>query len=604
MASRGIVVLLFGLFLVRVDGQLSDISNQSELHLEETLMRLLLRLRLEEDFDTLLIYGQKCVFHALSKRLGVSTMLVLASSGSTDYDWNFSSSTLILGCGAAAEKEGNFRTSMKLQMRRRLLYIEEDMQPENVCENHSIREQHNVAMVKVDFVQSGSIYTCRCFQEANFEELQLIDHKPIFVEQFKNMRGATIKTLADQLVPRSMSYRDERSGEEKMVGYVANLMNSFAQKVNARLHLSAELRSEGGKATYHGNISKWAGEDLLDIGMSLATTWLSSSFDTLTYPYLTNSFCFMVPLPPRVPYRQLYTIIVDPLVLGIIFVMFCLFSLLLIYSQELSWRGLSLANVLLNDKSLRGLLGQSYPFPRNSSKQLKLVCSLLCFASVMMTTMYEAYLQSIFTSPPSEPMLRAINDVQNSRYKVAINGADLKLLHDSGYQGVKQLGRYYTHIIDDYHEFVRLRASFNTSFIFPVTDVAWYTYEQQQKIFAEPVFYFSDDICINRFFFLSLPVRRHLPYRELFEEHMLRQKEFGFVKFWVDRSFYEMVRLRLMPMKDLSSPEPPWETIYFEDLSWILSLYVVAMLLCCFCFFLELWGSRCCSKWRRCRTLN
>ncbi|BFG03296.1 uncharacterized protein DMAD_02591 [Drosophila madeirensis] len=106
MASRGIVVLLLGLFLVRVDGQLSDISNQSELHLED-------------------------------------------------------------------------RTSMKLQIRRRLLYIEEDMQPENVCENYSIREQHNVAMVKVDFVQSGSIYTCRCFQEANFEELQLIDYKPI-----------------------------------------------------------------------------------------------------------------------------------------------------------------------------------------------------------------------------------------------------------------------------------------------------------------------------------------------------------------------------------------------------------------------------------------
>ncbi|XP_022224035.2 uncharacterized protein LOC111075209 [Drosophila obscura] len=600
MASCEIAVLIC--CLVLVGGQLSDITNQNELELGETLLRLLLRLRLEEDFDTLLIYGQECVFHALSKRLEVST--VLASSGSTDYDWNFSSSTLILGCGATAEREQNNRTLMKLQVKRRLLYLKQDTQPEKVCDDYSTREQYNVAMVKEDFIHSGIIYTCRCFQELNFKELKLLDHRPIFVEQFKNMHGAPIKTLADQLAPRSMLDRDARTGEEKMVGFVANLMYNFAQMVNARVQMTTDMRSKGGKTPYFRNISKWAGDDLLDIGMALDTNWLRSNFDTLTYPYLTGSFCYMVPHPPKVPYRLLYTIIVDPLVMGIIFVLFCLFSLLLIYSQQLSWKGLTLANILLNDKSLRGLLGQSYPFPRNSSKQLKLVCSLLCFASVMMTTMYEAYLQSFFTSPPPEPLLRSINDVQHSRYKVAINRADMKFLHDSGHEGVQKLSKDRTHIIEDYSEFVSLRESFNASFIFPVTDMRWQTYEEQQKIFAKPVFYYSDDICINRFFFFSLPIRRHLPYRELFEEHILRQKEFGFLNFWLDRSFYDMVRLRLTPMKDFSSPAPLWDAIFFEDMSWILSLYVVAMLLCCFCFVLELWGSRCCSKWRRCRTPN
>ncbi|EDW34980.1 GL20073 [Drosophila persimilis] len=600
MASLGIVVLLF--CLGDVGGQLSDITNRSELDLEETLLRLLLRLRLEEHFDTLLIYGQECVFHTLSKRLEAST--VLASSGSSDYDWNFSSSTLILSCGASAEREGNYRTLMKLQMRRRLLYLTEDIQPEEVCHNYSLKEQYNIAMVKADFVQSGSIYTCRCFQELNFEELDLFDHKPIFVEQFRNMRGATIKTLADQLAPRSMSYHDEKTGEEKMTGFVANLLNSFAQKLNARLQLTSELRSKVGILNYYGNISKWVDEDLLDIGMSLDTTWIRSNFDTMTYPYVTGSFCFMVPHPPKVPYRQIYTMIVDPLVLGIIFVLFCLFSLLLIYSQQMSWKGLTVANILLNDKSLRGLLGQSFPFPRDSSKQMKLVCFLLCFASVMMTTMYEAYLQSFFTSPPPEPLLRSFNDVQHSRYKVAISQADLKLLLASGFQGIHQLSENRTCVFEDYNEFLNLRESFNASFIFPVTNLRWHTYVEQQKFFAEPVFYFSDDICINRFFFLAVQVRRHLPYRELFEEHMLRQKEFGFLKFWIDRSFYDMVRLRLTPLKDFSSPEALWDAIFLEDISWIMSLYMVAMLLCCFCFALELWVSRFWSKWGRCRAPN
>ncbi|EDW34979.1 GL20072 [Drosophila persimilis] len=589
MTSERLVVAL--LCLGQVTAQLSILSIHEGVDLEEKLLRLLLRLRVEQSFDTLVIYGEECAFHSMLRHSLGPTELV--SSGSTESDWNFSSSTLILSCGASAEREGNYRTLMKLQMRRRLLYLTEDNQPEEVCHNYSLKEQYNIAMVKADFVQSGSIYTCRCFQELNFEELDLFDHKPIFVEQFRNMRGATIKTLADQLAPRSMSYHDEKTGEEKMVGYVANLINSFAQKVNATLDFRS-VRKDGEKTeSVFKDIVRWVKEDRLDLGTTMVSSLQVLNLDSFSYPYLLTSYCLMVPIPARLPYNQIYAVIVDPLVLCIILVLFYLLSALLIYSQQLSWRGLTLANILLNDKSLRGLLGQSFPFPRDPRRNMKLVFFILCFASLMITTMYESYLQSFFTRPPPEPSIRTFQDIANSRHKLAISRFEMNVLSARKSSNIHLIRRNRICVLEDHEDFVLLRNSFNDSYVYTVSEDRWSTYQEQQRMFAQPLFYYSLDLCFNRFLFFHIPLRPHLPYRHLFEEHMQRQQEFGLVKFWKSRSFFDMVRLGVTPMRDSSLPPYINPSILVNDISWILKLYGAAMGISCCCFILELWF------WRR-----
>ncbi|XP_017145677.2 uncharacterized protein LOC108158042 [Drosophila miranda] len=589
MTSERLVVVL--LCLGQVTAQLSNLSIHEGVDLEEKLLRLLLRLRVEQSFDTLVIYGEECAFHSMLRHSLGPTVLV--SSGSTESDWNFSSSTLILSCGASAEREGNYRTLIKLQMRRRLLYLTEDIQPEEVCDNYSLKEQYNIAMVKADFVQSGSIYACRCFQELNFEELELFDHKSIFVEQFRNMRGATMKTLGDQLAPRCISYRDEKTGEDKMVGYVANLINSFAQKVNATLDFRF-VRKDGEKVeSVFKDIVRWVKEDRLDLGTTMVSSLQVLNLDSFSYPYLLTSYCLMVPIPARLPYNQIYAVIVDPLVLCIILVLFYLLSALLIYSQQLSWRGLTLANILLNDKSLRGLLGQSFPFPRDPSRNMKLVFFILCFASLMITTMYESYLQSFFTRPPPEPSIRTFQDIANSRHKLAISRFEMNVLSARKSSNIHLIRRNRICVLEDHEDFVLLRNSFNDSYVYTVSEDRWSTYQEQQRMFAQPLFYYSLDLCFNRFLLFHIPLRPHLPYRHLFEEHMQRQQEFGLVKFWKSRSFFDMVRLGLTPMRDSSPPPYINPSILVNDISWILKLYGAAMGISCCCFILELWF------WRR-----
>lgn len=582
----------------QLSAQILNYTQSRDLELlEGRLLRVLSRLNLEEEYNTLLIYGKECVFHSLLRKLEIPAVTV--PSGSTDYDWSFSTAILILSCGYDAENEENSYTLLKLQRTRRLIYLEDNSEPESVCMRYSLKEQHNIAMVKSDFDQSDTFYSCRLFQTPNYVEGHFFKDQPIYIENFQNMRAATIRTVADSLVPRTILYRDEKSGETKMMGYLGHMINTYAQKLNAKLHF-IDTSKLGAKKPSVLDIMNWVNEDIVDIGTALASSLQFKNMDSVWYPYLLTGYCLMVPIPAKMPYNLVYSMIVDPLVLSIIFVMLCLFSVLIIYTQHLSWKNLTLANILLNDKSLRGLLGQSFPFPPNPSKHLKLIIFVLCFASVMITTMYEAYLQSYFTQPPSEPYIRSFRDIGNSSLKMAISRLEVNVLTSLNNSHFREISKDHLLIFDDLSEYLVLRDSFNTSFIFPVSVDRWNGYEEQQKLFAEPAFYLATNLCFNQFMLFSPPLRRYLPHRHLFEDHMMRQHEFGLVTFWKSQSFIEMVRLGLASMEDLSRKRNEEVSLLLDDISWILKLYLGAMFISSFCFILEILrcGERCKRLWR------
>ncbi|XP_017077315.1 uncharacterized protein LOC108112078 [Drosophila eugracilis] len=577
----------------QLEASISDISAQNESHIEDGLLVLLLKLRQEEFYDTLIVYGEDCVFHSVIRHLDVPTVLV--SSGSTSYDWNFSSLTMILGCGPNADQEVTNRTLIKLQRNRRLIYLQGDIPPENVCNNYAQKEQFNIAMLKDDFDKSQIIYTCRYFQDPNFEEISLSEKKPIYIEQFRNMHGKPIRTMADLFTPRSMLYTDTKTNETKMTGYVANLISYFVLKVNATLNLEVLERNSSLR-----NILKKVKDDQIDIATTLETSLHETPLDTASYPFLLTTYCLMLKVPSKLPYNVIYAMIVDRLVLVIIFVMFCLISALLIYSENMTWRDLRLSNILLNDVSLRGLLGQSHPFPSNASKPLRMVFCILCFASIMMTTMYDAYLQSFFTDPPPGPHIRSFRDFGKFNQKIAITRIEVNVLTSSNNSQFREIPKDYLKVFDNWRDCIALRDAFNLSYNFLVTGDRWSAYAEQQTLFKEPLFYFAKDLCFSRLLFLSIPLRKHLPYRHLFEDHMMRQHEFGLVNYWKSHSFFDMVRFGKAPLKDLSQPKAYNRSLFLEDISFIMKLYLAAVGVSILCFLSEIGG----AKWRQWRKLR
>ncbi|KAH8277929.1 hypothetical protein KR018_010370, partial [Drosophila ironensis] len=564
-----------------------DISSPKESELRERLIRLMQRLRLEEDFNTLLVYGSDCIFHSLLIPLRLPVVIVASSS--TNYDWNFSSSTFILTCTSSAELEENAETLRKLQLNRRLIAIEEDIQPESVCGKYNLNEQPNIAMVKSTFYQSDVIYSCRFFQSPNYEEVNFFGDKAIYIENFLNMQGASIRTVPHLMPPRTIIHRDKVTNELKMLGYLSHVLNTYAEKVNATLDI-LDVSNLGLKrrATFL-DIAQFAKENLLDIGGGLGSSLQHNNLDTITYPYLLTGYCLMIPVPANVPYSVVYSMIVDPVVLSIIFAMFCAFSILIMYTQSLSWRDLSLTNVLLNDKSLRGLLGQSFPFPQNPSKHLKLIIFLLCFASTMITTMYGSYLQSFFARPPSEPSIKDFSAVGNLSHRMALSRYEMNVLIATNNTHFHEMNLDDLVVFDDFADYMylRLRDDMNVSYGWTVAENRWRVYAEQQKFFKEPLFYFSKDLCFSHMVLQSIPLRLTLPSQHIFQDHIMRQHEFGLVQHWERRGFFDMVTLGLTQIKDLSHPMVYDATLAFEDISWIMKLYLIAMALNVMCFLIE-----------------
>ncbi|XP_044249001.1 uncharacterized protein [Drosophila takahashii] len=547
--------------------------------LEEGLYHLLLKLRQEEIYDTLLVYGEDCVFHSLSGRLDVPTVLV--SSGSTKFDWSFSSLTMILSCGPEDQKEDNYRTVKKLQRSRRLIYLPEDIQPISVCDSYSQKEQYNVAMVREDFRITGMVYACRFLSHPNLEEIDVLKGDSIFIENFRNMHRKPITAVADLVAPRSMEYVDPRSAERRLSGYVANLMNTFAQRINATL----QYDTLSSKVNFKDIIRRIKDDDELDIGICLEASVFTNGLDTASYPFLLTNYCLMLPIPAKLPFNRVYAIIVDRLVLVIIFVLFCLLSILLVYSQK---RNLNLANILLNDITIRGLLGQSFPFPSNASKHLRIIFCILCFASIMMTTMYDAYLQSYFTNPPTDHEIRSFKDIGKYHQKIVMAEVEITSLKITNNSQFAEINKEDLVIIEGWKEYLNFRDTLNLTYGYMVTEDRWSVYAEQQKLFKKPIFYFAKDLCFSRQLFMSIPLRRQLPYRHLFEDHMMRQQEFGLVNYWKSHSFFDMVRMGLTPIKDLSPPTVYDTSLLLQDVSWILKMYVVAITLSIFCFLFEI----------------
>jgi len=569
------------LYLGEIRGQLPDIPTQREDDPQEELYQLLLKLRQEEIFDTLLVYGKECAFHSLSRRLEVP--MVMVSSGSTEFDWGYSTLTLILSCGPEEEKEANYRNRVKLQKNRRLIYLPEDIQPDSVCNNYSLKEQYNVAMVREDFKKTRVIYACRFLSHPNLVEKHLMTSDPIFIENFQNMHQKPIKAIADLVAPRSMVCVIAKSGEKKLKGYVGNLITNFAQKVNATL----QYETLNKKVSFL-DIIRRVSEDELDIGISLEALNVNKDLDTASYPFLLTNYCLMLPVSAKLPINRVYAIIVHHLVLVIILVLFIVLSILLIYSQKRSWKNLNVANILLNDVAIRGLLGQAFPFPANAGKHLRIIFCILCFASIMMTTMYNAYLQSYFTNPPTEHEIRTFKDIGKYHQKIALPKFEMTSLITTNNSQFAEINKRELLIIDGWKDYLNLRDTLNISYGYLVTEDRWSVYAEQQKLFKKPIFYFAKDLCFSRQLFMSIPLRRHLPYRHLFEEHMMRQQEFGMVSYWKSHSFFDMVRLGITPIKDLSPPKVFEASLLLQDISWILKLYFAAMMISIFCFLFEI----------------
>ncbi|KAM7343140.1 uncharacterized protein ACRADG_010286 [Cochliomyia hominivorax] len=433
----------------------------------------------------------------------------------------------------------------------------------------------NLIITPQSWEEEEKYYNC------NFQKKIQIFGVKILPSPFLNMQDITVTTESDQLPPRSLLYYDN-SGQLKLTGFVGNFITTFAKRYNATLKIQPP--PEMGVTVFYEILSNKILMGLLDIA-ALVTPYKANS--TFSYPVELMEYCYMIPLPHIRPAYHVYLDIIDPKVL-IVIICYCFInSIFLHIGQYSNCRNLYLNNVLLNDKSLRGLLSQSFVMPRKTNLFMKFIIFLLSYSGILLCTSYQAYLQSHMIHPSLEKRMESYEDIRRNKYKILINERESVFIRGN----ILQLHQDLFIKVKDFHHFLKLRDSMDTNYIYPVSWTRWTVFQERQKIFQRKLFYYSSHLCLNQFMLLAFPLRPGLPYKFQFNQHILDVMETGLMDHWLEINFLLMVKLKLSSFKDLSIADEYRPALVIKDLLWIWYLYGLCILLVILVFVGEiLWG--------------
>ncbi|XP_075167996.1 uncharacterized protein LOC142240181 [Haematobia irritans] len=425
-----------------------------------------------------------------------------------------------------------------------LIWVDNDMEAANVCHHFKDDIQLNKFIIGRSFISNDTLYTC------NMTKLMTIDSSTIRKLHrygIKDLQGSQIVTESDQLLPRSMLYYD-KEGNLQLEGLMGNCVATFAKRYKATLFIIPPLKL--GHTLYYQELVNKTSEGLLDISASLAP--YENSTEKLrnvhySYPLELLDLCFMIPLPRLMAANKIFMYIIDKYVIVVIPILVFAYGLLFTIATHRTAKGLSLVNILLNDKSIRVLLGQSFVMPRKPSLFMQYISFLFCYTSMIMYTTYEAYLQSNLIHPPLEQRVQTYNDMRKVGLKVATSVLGRDMIESSLYIEYRDL------LVPQisYDAFMKLRDSMDTRYAYPVTHSRWKVFSEQQRLFRRKLFYYSENQCIRRQTLFGIPMQQKLPYKTLFDQHIMNLWETGFIQYWVENSFYTMVRLNYSKFEDL-----------------------------------------------------
>lgn len=558
--------------------------------LEEHLFRLLGILKSEVKYGHLAMWRHKnhtandnCLFEISSMRLVEEPIIIFDHKNEGNRLQNsISKRILILSCWPSSD--GGVANFQSLKMNfpfavGHLIWLDSDMELNNACSSLVDDFYSRLLVLNEHFLQVGTIHVC---SSKMARQKRIVDSGRIFPSEAMALNGLVLVTESDQLPPRSILYIDA-NGKLQLEGFVSNCIRTFAERYNATLNITQPLQL--GRGVYYDILLNKTSQGLLDVPAVVAP-YGSDRFPNIYYSYPVElmDLCYMIPLPRLMEANRIYTYIVDIHVMMVLIVLFFIYGILFTIGTNKSARKLSMLDIVLNDKSIRVLLGQSFVMPVQPCLFMKYVCFLLCYTSLIISTTYEAYLQSNLIHPVLERRIETYEDIREAGLRIAITSQESDFLDSS--TSIKYADIFQQ--LQTYDIFLKLRDSMDTRYVYPVSNTRWEVFSQQQRLFQRTLYYYSSHLCVKRQTLLGIPLRLDLPFKSLFDHHILDLRQTGLLQYWISDNFYTMIRLKYTTFKDLSTPEKLADAIELYDLKWIWTFYGLSLILAFVVFLVEL----------------
>ncbi|XP_054089502.1 uncharacterized protein LOC128922574 [Zeugodacus cucurbitae] len=410
--------------------------------------------------------------------------------------------------------------------------------------------------------------------------LEFINSTLYYIPYYEtNLQGKTFITLPDQILPRSLIYVNS-SGHQQLSGYVGLLLSTFAAKYNATLkYLYPVIQGDMVHLTV---IFDYVVNGTLDLAIALTTASfnLSRVYPLLSYPLELSGWFIMLPCPQPLDYSDIYTIVVNTQVIGLLMLFNFVFSVLdSIIKQQFYKRSddIKWIDILVNENIFRGIFGLSFLTKRHPVLSMKMLYVFLFPLGLFVNNMYSAYFQTLFTSPPLQQKILTFDDMRARKLMIMFDRNEIKLAMDG-------LGSDFNRTFKDillleHTEVVqRHRREYDTMYAYTIPEALWSIFEAQQENFERELYCLAPTLKFFGLLMLGIPLAENSNLMEPLNKMILRVIETGLLEHWRTITFINMRASGQLPLKGVLDREQ-FHDITIEDIQWPFYLLLCGSLL-------------------------
>ncbi|XP_065369109.1 uncharacterized protein LOC135961535 [Calliphora vicina] len=452
------------------------------------------------------------------------------------------------------------------------------------CEQY---HQNNVILHLLNTSQdtiSQEYWQLKPFPNYHFQN-RMFDNKNIvlYPKHWHDMKGKTLLTLPDQIQPRSFLWKNDKN-QLQLSGFTAKCVQLFADKYNATLKMSLPLKVN--EIIHLSIITNMTQQGQLDIPMSLDSSFTGDKWLFMSYPLEIGKWMIMSPCAETIETNQVFKLLFTPQLFAIISTFSILFSLLLSLIEKLFHNHSNCLNIFISDKVIPGILAQSFVLHKSSNYSMRIVYVLIFIFGLMMSTNFSAHLKTLITSPPLQKQPKTFDEFRAAGKKILLDILDKKNLDN--YIMEKMEGAIkYTH---NTTLFQKYRQNFNTTYSYAVTAGLWNIFTKKQEFLTHKIFCSSENMFIMDLLMLGIPLQKHSMYKEPLDQLIHRIHSVGLFSVWQSQTFYDMMRLGNITIKDTSKIRFH-KDLSENDLLFVWFILLLGLSSSCIIFLLEVLGT-------------
>ncbi|XP_075144738.1 uncharacterized protein LOC142219821 [Haematobia irritans] len=463
----------------------------------------------------------------------------------------------------------------------RIVMVMVNIDDKNASQKYTLKtcEKYKMTSVLVHFINSekplsGSYYMIKPYPLYHWQILKWrsVNKATYFPKHWRNLANTSIITMPDNSIYNGFVFHNDL-GQWKLNGLAARLVMLFAERYNATLQFYMTIEKEYKNFIHLSELSTLTFEGLINVPMILRPGFNGSHWLQMSYPAIVGKWMLAIPCPRLMDIAEIYSIITSKVVLISILLSVLVFSMVHSIMEKLCGNKLNLINLLINDKILPGLLGQSCMVISNSWKAQKIMYMLLFLYGLNLSTSFSATLNTLITSAPQHKEIKTFDDLRSSQVKILFDSLDVKAMECPNPLELIQNNLVYTTNNTFYREH---RDSLNTTYGYTLTTPMWTLIRQQQLYMDQEILCTSRDLILYNILLSAIPLERNSPFKEPLDHLIFQIHTAGLTNIWYSSMFLDLLKYEKISL-DHKNHGKTYHALDVKDLYWIWMILIIDM---------------------------